>query len=206
MKNILLTTIFFSYLIVVNGQDIMSNTAGISASLSPVYASWESESFFLSDLASLEPNGYGINIEVAYGVNQNITAALGFSSLNFNHNEDWQKYSFSLVNVLGRYNFGATLSAFRPFLEAGLSSISNKVDPVSLDNSGSYELRNSGLGFVGGGGLDYFLKSNLCIDLKAQFHSGNFSTSELDGLELEIDENVDYFIFNINLGIKYFFD
>ena len=206
------TKIYFSSLILMLStftllsQDIKSNTSGFSASISGVYSSWDSESFFLSDLAELDPSGYGLSVEVGYGINQRISFVVSYAGLNFNRNDNWNNFNFKSFSLLSMFNFGATLSAFRPFLEVGLSSLSQKIDPVTLDNTGAYVLRNSGLQFIGGGGLDYFVMNNLAIGLKAQFVSGSFSSNEIDGIEIIVEEDVDVLLFNLNLGIKYYFD
>jgi len=187
-------------------QDIRSTTEGFSASLSGQYSDWESSSFFLSDLAALEPSGIGVKVDVGYGLNQRFSFHLSYQNGNYNRNEGWDAFSISSINASARINFGATLKSFRPYLGAGLSSAHLKVDPVSFDGFGDYELVNKGLGYMIYGGVDFFIKSNISVGGQYTIMPGSFNSTTLSGEQFNIEETVDFNFFIFNLGLRYYFE
>lgn len=187
-------------------QDVRSSASGFSVNSNGIYSSWSSDSFFLGDLAEIDPNGTGFNIGVGYGFNQRFSAHFHYSLSNFNMNDEWDSFSVSSIDLSGRISFGATLKALKPYLGAGISSVSMKIDPVTFGDEQLYELKNSGLGFLFNGGLDYFIKTNLSVGFQGEFNIGTFSDISLSGQSVELDESVDFSYFKINLGVRYYFD
>ena len=188
-------------------QDIKSNTKGFSLSLSGSIASWDSQSLFLGDLSETEPSGLGIYARVAYGINQNIEVFLAYSALGYKQEFDWDSFNSSTLFVGGRYNFGATLRRFRPFLEGALAINNMTVDPITFDSVNIFKLEVSGVGGTFGGGVHFFIIPALSVSAHGNYSFGNFNTISLSGEELTgLDENVDFGLLTINLGVTYFFN
>lgn len=187
-------------------QDIQSSTKGVSATANGIYSGWSSDSFFLGRLAEEEPAGTGFNLGVGYGFNQQFSAHVQYAYLDFSTDVLWDKFAVTSINLSGRMTFGATLRAIRPYIGAGITSVSMKVDPVTFDNFGEFELVNSGIGFLFNGGVDYFILPNLAIGFYGEFSSGSFSNISLSGERVDVDESIDFSFFNINLGVRYYFE
>jgi len=188
------------------GQDIRSSANGVSFYSAFSYSSWSSESFFLSELSELEPLGTGVKLGLGYGINEKLSVHLNHYSLSFNREYDWDRFSFSMETLSTRFTFGATLSKWRPLLELGLSVIRNKVDPISLGNFDKLELRNNGIGAHIGGGVNYYVTTNIAISAQGNYVFGSFSNTDLSGESYDPEETVDFGVFHINLGVRYFLD
>ena len=189
-----------------DGQDIQSSATGFSAYGGISYSTWSSESFFLSDLAELEPTGLGFKLGVGYGISEKISFHASHSAISYAQEFDWNTYNISMQTLSARFTFGATLSKWRPTFEAGAAFVSNKVDPVSFDGFDDLELQNRGTGLHLGGGINYHINTNFAISLQGNYIYGNFSTTRFSGTEFDPNEDVDFAILNINLGVRYFID
>jgi len=202
----LFISLFFSTLSY--GQDIVSNAAGFSLNLNPSYASWRSESVFLGSLDDLEPTGLGVYAKVGYGITQQIEVFLGYGVEGFKRKEDWDTYRNSTFDIGARFNFGATLKAFRPFLEAALSRNDLTIDPIVFDNGTElFNLNVKGFSFTAGAGLHYFVQRNLSITAMAKASFGSFDEVYLSGEEIVgFDETLDLELYRIHLGMTYFFE
>lgn len=191
-----------------SAQGIKSSTQGFSVNLNGAYGTWDSESLFLRDLANLEPTGLGVSVKAGYGINQNIEVLLGISSVGFQSEFEWNSYSLTNVQIGGRYNFGATLRQFRPFLEAAISLNSLNVDPITVGGGTElFELESSGVGGSAGGGLHFFILPQLSANANGRIMFGGFSSTSLSGTEMNnFDEKLDFTITTIHIGLTYFFE
>lgn len=207
MKTLLGLCIGLSVALTGFAQDFKSNTNGFSLSASGSYASWSSESAFMGTLDDSEPTGLGLSLKAAYGFNQNIEAFLAYSTWGFQQEFDWDAYRKSILYVGGRFNFGATLRQFRPFLEAGLVWNSLTIDPITFDLVNLFKLEANGLGGAFGGGVHFFIIPNLSATAHGRYAFGNFSEILLSSNSVTgLNENVDYGVLAIDLGLTYFFD
>lgn len=189
-----------------SGQDIRSTAQGFSINLDFAYGSWNSESQFLGDLDDLEPSGLGFGAKVAYGIDQNIEVFLAIRQIGFKQEFDWDAYKVNNVDIGGRYNFGATLRRFRPFLEAALSFHSLVIDPITFDGTTVFKLESSGAGLTLGGGCHIYILPNLSANANGKLTFGNFSSTSLSGTEVDnIQESLDFAMTTIQLGLTYFF-
>jgi len=190
----------------ISAQDIKSNTKGFSANVNAVYGTWSSESTFLGDLDELEPAGIGVSAKIAYGFNQNFELLLALSSAGFKREFEWDTYQVTTLDLGGRYNFGATLRRFRPFVEASLSVNSLIIDPITFDGIELFKLESSGSGLSLGGGLHIFLNQNISINANGKIAFGGFSATSLSGTEVNnLEEKLDFTITTIHIGLTYFF-
>lgn len=206
MKNTLIILLSIIMVSALSGQDVKSSASGFSINANGIYSSWSSDSFFIGDLAEIDPNGTGFNIGVGYGFNQRFSAHLHYGIANYNKNDEWDSFTTSNIDISGRISFGATLKSLKPYLGAGISIVDMKIDPVTFGDGELYELKNSGVGFILNGGLDYFVKTNLSIGVQGEFNVGSFSDITISGQTIEVEESVDFSYFKINLGVRYYFD
>ena len=189
-------------------QDIQSNTEGFSLTLSPTYASWSSESFFLGSLDELEPAGIGLAGRLAYGINQNLEVFLGYGFESFQREEDWDTYIHTAFDFGARFNFGATLKKWRPFLEAAITRNDMTIDPIVFANSSQlFKLNVKGVSGTVGVGSHFFIQRNLSLNAQAKGSFGNFNQVFLTGQELEdVGESLDFELYRIQIGLTYFFE
>lgn len=207
MNKIIVTLILSTFTFIqLKAQDIQSSSTGFSAYGAFTYSSWSSESFFLSDLSELEPIGLGLKLGVGYGFTERLSVHANHYSVSFNREFDWDRFNFSMQTLSARFTFGATLSKWRPLFEGGLSLVSNKVDPISLGTIDEFELRNKGLGLHLGGGINYYINTNLVISAQANYVYGSFSNTELSGETYDPEETVDFALLHFNVGVRYFID
>lgn len=75
-----------------------------------------------------------------------------------------------------------------------------------FDNVDNLELRNTGIGIHLGGSVDYYINTNLVVALQASYTSGNFTDTTFSGIAFDSQEDLDYGILNISLGVRYFID
>ncbi len=203
----LLATVLFSIVFFhLSGQDVSSTTSGFSLEIGGQYASWSSNSTFISDLAELDPDGYGYQLGVGYGFSEKYSLRLTYGGTDFNLNDNWTKFAITGLDAYGQITFGGTLQKFRPFLGAGISTRSMKVDPVTIGGSGEFELKNTGIGFFGTGGANYHFLPNLAGSLKLSFITGGFSENTISGDQVSLDETVDFTVIQLSLSVKYFFE
>jgi len=192
---LLITVLFFYAFSSLFAQDISSTTSGFSLEIGGQYAGWSSNSNFISDLAELDPDGYGYRLGIGDGFSEKLNLRLVYNSINFNLNDNWTKFGVTGLDAYGQINFGGTLQKFRPFLGAGLSTRSMKVDPVTLD-----------LGFFGTGGANYHFLPNLAVAFQLSFISGGFSENTISGEQVDVDETVDFTIIAFSLSVNYYFE
>ncbi len=190
-----------------SAQDIKSSTKGFSANLSLVLGSWNSESNFMGNLDDIEPSGVGYSLKAAYGINQNIEVLLSYSRVGFVQEFDWDQYQLTTVDVGGRYNFGATLRWFRPFLEGAISINNLVIDPITFDGSTLFELKSSGVGVTVGGGFHIFIIPNLSFNADGKIGFGSFGSTSLSGTDVgDLGETLDFTTVRFNFGLTYFFE
>ena len=195
----------FSY-----SQGIASNTEGFGVKVFASFDSWNSNSFWLSDLADENPNGNGLGIQLSYGFNPSIEAYASYAFSSFNKNGDYNHVKTDFIEFGAQFNFGASLQRLRPFVNAGLVSMSFKTEPVDYFEAGYLVIDDgdavdSGLGFAIGGGVDYYFIPELSAGFNVSGRFGNYSSSKINGLEIELDESVDFTYFRIALGVSYHF-
>lgn len=206
IKYLGLVLLMVSMQLQLGAQDIRSSAQGFSINLDFAYGSWNSESQFLGDLDDLEPSGLGFGAKLAYGIDQNLEVFLAIRQLGFTQEFDWDAYKVNNVDIGGRYNFGATLRRFRPFLEAALSFHSLVIDPITFDGTTVFKLESSGAGLTIGGGCHIFILPNLSANANGKLTFGNFTSTSLSGTEIDnIEESLDFAMTTIQLGLTYFF-
>lgn len=205
MKKLVYLLLFSSFAIQLHSQGIKSSVSGFSAEIDVVYGEWQTNSFFLGNLAELEPVGGGLKFKVAYGFLERAEVFAAYTIVNYNVSEEWDRFINNNLKFGARFYFGATLRRFRPYLEVAIDNNKFLMDPIYIDVEGPYELDMAGLGFSPAGGVNYFIIPSLAVNLNLGFSFGNFNKVDISGQRNTFDENLDYTFFNVNLGMSYFF-
>ena len=201
LRKIYLLTFSLIAGITLQAQDIRSNTEGLNVSVSGGVGNWSS-SYFLN-LDELEPLGVGGGLRIGYGFNQRFEIFARYDRYTFKFKNEWNKYSISNVGAGLRVNFGGTLQALRPYLEAGFSNINLVIDPV-LFNGNIVEYRLKGPALAMGGGVNYFISPNFAIQANVLGTFGKFNTFQIDSRGIE--DRPDARTLRFSLGISYFFN
>ena len=201
LRKMYLLIFSFTVGLTLQAQDIRSNTEGLNVSVSGGIGNWSS-SYFLN-LDELEPLGVGGGLRIGYGLNQRFEIFARYDRNTFKIQKEWEKYGTSVAGAGLRVNFGGTLQALRPYLEAGFSSINLVIDPV-LFNGNIVEYRLKGPALAVGGGLNYFISPNFAIQANALGTFGKFNTFQIDGRGIE--DRPDARTLRFSLGISYFFN
>ncbi|MEM8901196.1 MAG: outer membrane beta-barrel protein [Bacteroidota bacterium] len=188
-------------------QDIVSSTQGFFLNLNGQFTSWSSESQYFGEIDDLSDGGLGISIRAGYGITQNIEVFAEYGVAGISSDFSFDTYRISNFHIGGRYNFGATLRAVRPFLEASLSNQSLTIDPITFDQVVFFESESSGWGGAVGGGLHYFFLQNLSVSGLFRADFGNFGNTSLSGRDVtDLNEDLDYTIISIQFGLNYYFE
>jgi len=193
-----------------SGQDVIemqSKTKGLSAGIHVGFISYTDDKIHTETEAGL---GYGAQIQ--YGFSHQFAVALSFQhfaittqsypNTDIPYNID-SPYPYTEADLIGKYIFGSTNSKLRPNISLGFNYTKSKetyYNPVF--NYTSLETY-SGFGFCGGGGLAYFLNTQMSLDLSLIFHSGDFTTTLINGQELDFAHS--YFNVEGLVGFNYHF-
>lgn len=196
----------FSY-----AQGINSNTEGFYVLLSGQYSNWVSNSNFFADLAELEPNGVGMNLEVGYGVTSAIRLFGSYAQTAFNFNKEFETSRSVNYELGARYTFNGSLNAFRPYLSAGAIWQNMAFDPISYTNNNGQQVDNvklsmGGYGFAGKLGANYYFTPEFALDLSLGLRIGSFSEVYIEGEYIEdYEEVLDFRNIFAGIGVSYSF-
>jgi len=189
-------------------QDIQSDVSGFHINLNLHYGQWNTSSEFLEGIRDYDPNGYGIQLSGGYGFNQRMEAFLHLSYQDFNLSGDWDSYTHTEVGIGFRYNFGATLSKIRPFLDVQINMSALEMDRIFFQHAGGPrvegKLEMEGLTLVGGGGLRYFFKPWFAATVHARYHYGSDYDMFFEGFEMNLPDQ-DVSQFDIGIGVAWYF-
>lgn len=180
---------------------LRSNTEGFHIGIGGGYKHWLSSYF--DRLDETEPMGLGGGLTIGYGLNQHIELFATYDWHTFAFENQWDEYGLSVFGVGARYNFGGTLQAVRPFVEAAYNYQDMVISPVSLGGL-LYEYNLKGGAFSVGGGVNFFVAPKWAIQAKAGANVGKFSTFLVD--QDGIQDRPDVKTFQFGLGLNYYFN
>ena len=192
----------------VSAQDIRSDVSGFYTNLNLFYGKWSTSGQFLEGIRDYDPNGWGFQLSAGYGFNQRMEAFAQFSQSDFNMSGDWNTYTHTELGAGFRYNFGATLSAVRPFLDVQINSSRMEIDRIFVDFPGFYsegDLVMNGISMIAGAGTRYFIRPWLAASLHVRYHVGMEYDLELNGQTLNLDEEQDLSQWDAGVGITWYF-
>ncbi len=192
----------------VRAQDIQSDVSGFHVNLNLHYGQWNTSSQFLEGIRDYDPNGIGVQLAGGYGFNQRLEAFLHFSYYDFNMSGDWDTYTHIETGIGFRYNFGATLSKIRPFLDAQINLSSFEMDRIFFQHAGGQmvegKLEMEGLTMAVGGGARYFFRPWLAGTLHVRYHYGSNYDMFFEGLEMNLPDQ-DVSQIDVGIGAAWFF-
>jgi Outer membrane protein beta-barrel domain len=184
-----------------NDLTLRSNTEGLTVNVGGSYCRWSSSYF--NQLDEREPNGLGGSLHLGYGIDQRLEVFARYERHSFQRNlkDDWDTYRLSTVGVGGRWNFGGTLQALRPYAELGVAFQSLKIDPVLL-NGNLFTYKLSGPAVQLGLGAHYFVLPDFALNLHVGGTIGKFSSFLANDAGLE--DRPDVKTLRVGVGVCYF--
>jgi|GEM_PF-842541 len=193
-----------------SAQDIQSDVSGFYGDINVHYGQWDTDSPFLEGIREHDPNGWGLQLSGGYGFNQKMEAFLQISYSDYNLSGDWSTLSHTGFGAGFRYNFGATLSKVRPFLDVQISTSAIEIDRIYYEHAASGvrvegKLEMEGLTYIGGGGLRYFFKPWIAGKVHARFLYGPDYNMTFDGLELSFPDDQNVTQLDLSVGITWYF-
>jgi hypothetical protein len=193
----------------VQAQDIQSDVSGFHINFNLHYGQWNTSSQFLEGIRDYDPNGYGVQLSGGYGFNQRLEAFLHFSYNDFNMSGDWDTYNHTETGIGFRYNFGATLSKMRPFLDVQVNMSRLEIDRIFFQHSTGGprvegKLEMEGITLAGGGGLRYFFRPWVAATVHARYHYGTDYDMFFEGFEMDLPDQ-DVSQFDIGVGVAWYF-
>ncbi|MEP6646418.1 MAG: outer membrane beta-barrel protein [Saprospiraceae bacterium] len=201
----LLFSLIAGFFTTISAQEVISmrsQTMGISVGAAGGYLSFRDD--VAHPLGAESGPGFGGHIQ--YGFSHRFSGV--FAVQNYfvtakSENKADNSYPYLEADLSAMFNFGSTNSQLRPMLAVG--GTFTKVSE-SYYNFSTGEIQDevySGIGFVGGAGLSYFIKPELSVDLNFQIHSGAFSKTLVDRSPINVQHS--YYTFNGLLGLSYHF-
>lgn len=187
-----------------SGQDVIqmnSTTEGLSAGVHLGLLSYTDDKIH----AETE-GGVGFGAEVQYGFTHQIAASLAFQHYSVTPksiNSTDTKYPYTEIELLGKYIFGSSDQKLRPNLTLGINYTKSKENFYDPQFNFASLQTYSGLSLCGGGGLRYFLSSQMSIDLALLFNWGDYTTTLINGQEVDVEHS--YFSWKTLLGFSYHF-
>lgn len=151
-------------------------------------------------------SGPGFGGHIKYGFNHKFSGSLAVQNYIVSaksENKADQTYPYLEVDVNAIFNFGSTNSRLRPMLSVGGTYTKMSESYFNFTLGQIDDEVYSGIGFVGGAGLSYFMKPELSVDLTFQIHSGAFSKTLVNRQLVNVQHS--YYTFNGLLGISYHF-
>ena len=176
-----------------------STIKGFNAAARAHILGWASDYFEYLDKNAA--SGFGGGVRLGYGVTELIEPYIGVDFTTLGTSDiDAKSFNMTHVDIGVRVNLAGTVHPVRPFVQAGYSYLSGKVDQVI--NGNSYD----NLKFYGGkphvgGGLHYFFKTPISVFAEGIFTVGKKSKAKLNGTE--ITDEPDVTSFRVNVGISF---
>lgn len=128
-------------------------------------------------------NGGGMGLMLGYGVSNKVTlfARVDGADVSYSDGEDGS-YTLAHLDLGGRYSFGSSAAALRPFVELSLmgAGVSDEIDGSDVTLSGG--------AFGIGGGLEYFFSRSLALDVGLSLSKGEFTTATVDGEDYDLED------------------
>lgn len=191
-------------------QDIQSDVTGFYGDVNIHYGQWDTESEFLTGIRDHDPNGWGLELSGGYGFNQKMEAFLQFSYSSYNLSGDWETFIRTGLGAGFRFNFGATLSKFRPFLDVQISTSSIETDRIYYQHASAGvraegKLEMTGITYIGGGGLRYFFRPWIAGKIHGRMLYGPDYDLVFEGFDLTLPDNQDVTQFDVGVGITWYF-
>ena len=148
-------------------------------------------------------SGRGLGVALGYGFTDRTMLYLNLDGGFIEYEQgdlplpDDGRFDFGTVDLALRMSFGNEFQKLRPFLDTGLTGL------VLSDEVLESESTISGAGLTLGGGVQYFFSRSLALDATFNFTTGSFTTYELDGDEIDLDEGVGFNHSRLLVGVSW---
>lgn len=149
------------------------------------------------DLSDETESGGGLFFRIGYGFTPSLTVFAGGAGASMNDGE----YG------LGQFDLGLRLhfprgSSWVPFVEGAVTGRALVIDSSDLGTQDDLEV--SGIGFTGGGGLDYYLNRSLSLGVELAWTFGDFTDAKMGGESVDLgDESFGATTSRFNLGLTW---
>jgi opacity protein-like surface antigen len=159
------------------------------------------------DLGEIDPDaetdaetGGGFGVGLGYGFGERFAVIVNLDAATVSYpddNEDDGERALVHFDIGGRFNFGSTASALRPYVNAAITGVAEG------EGEGDEQVLVSGSGFSVGGGLQYFFTPSLALDAGLQGTFGNFTEVTLGDESTELDEDISFTTARLQLGVTW---
>lgn len=157
------------------------------------------------DEGSDAENGIGGGLILGFGFSEQLSLFLRGDAAEISEDNDTgEDGSFTLVNLDlgGRYTFGSTAAALRPYAELGFSGTGLGFELT--DGTQSADGVFSGAGLFLGGGLEYFFTPKAALNVGLTVGKGRFTAATVDGGSAEdLDEDQDFTTSRLAIGVSF---
>ena len=149
--------------------------------------------------------GGGLGLRVGYGSSRSVTLFLQLdgAQVEVPSSDALQgEWSMGHVELGARFHFASTLRRWVPYLQAALAGRVVGVDDAVLNEEPVDDVSFNGGGFSVGGGLSFYLREALALDLHLMWTGGEFTEIEVgnqsvSGLDIDAQST------RLNLGLAW---
>jgi opacity protein-like surface antigen len=144
--------------------------------------------------------GGGIGLGLGYGIGERFTVLLNLDAASVSYedeSEDDGERALVHFDIGGRFNFGSTASALRPYVNAAITGVAEG------EGEGDEAVVLSGGAFSVGGGLQYFFSPKLALDAGLTGSFGEFTQIAVGDETEEIDEDFKFTTARLQLGVSW---
>ena len=146
--------------------------------------------------------GFGVGALIGYGFNKNVALYVGFDlgkvDLASNLDNEKRTYNLTHLDFGARYSFANQNRALVPYLGAVVSGRGLTATISGID------LKVTGLGFGGGGGIQYFVNPNVAIDLGLMYETGKFDKKKVNNIKTTLSDAGNSSSTRISVGVRYY--
>jgi opacity protein-like surface antigen len=149
--------------------------------------------------------GGGLGLRVGYGLSRIVTLFLQVdgAQVEVPSSDALQgEWSMGHVELGARFHFASTLRRWVPYLQAALAGRVVGVEDAVLNEEPVEDVSFNGGGFSVGGGLSFYLRETLALDLHLMWTGGEFTEIEVgnqsvSGLDIDAQST------RLNLGLAW---
>lgn len=173
-----------------------STNEGFSITGSLGYHTWNAD-----DISGEALGGIAISLSPSYGFNDHIQAYINleFAPAVESGSDFIDSYPVHQIELGARFNFAGTTTKLRPFVQA---TIANHSLTFNDDINQKFKFSGSTIGF--GGGLKYFVETNMAIQAMVQYDFGSYDNNSIDNFTL--DQSFDMNTGRMMFGFVYVLD
>ena len=149
-------------------------------------------------------NGIGGGAVLGYGFSERIALFLRLNGAGISgdsENGEDATLTLASLDLGGRYSFGSTAAALRPYVELGFSGTGLGFETTIGTQTG--DLVFAGTSIFGSAGLEYFFTRKAALDVGLTLGKGRFTTVTFEDESEDLPEAVDFTTSRIIIGINF---